>query len=146
MKQIANEAFFKWVEEEISLSREVTFRVRGNSMFPLLKDGRDSVVLYPCVGEELRVMDVVLFKYKGRHVLHRIVRIEGDTFYMQGDGVLVNKEKCTAGDVVGKVCMVIRPSGTEIPTTKWSWRLPSMLWRKTGVFKGCLLRVLRHMI
>ena len=58
MKQLPNEAFFEWVEEELSQDRPVTFRVRGSSMFPLLKDGKDSVMLYPCVGEELRVMDV----------------------------------------------------------------------------------------
>ena len=146
MKQIANDMFFSWVESEIEAGREVRFRLKGHSMFPLLRNGKDDVVLQPCAYDALKVMDVVLFRYGGKHLLHRIIRIEGDTLYMQGDGVMVSEEKCTASDVVGKVCMVIRPSGVEIPTSKWRWRLPSILWRKTGVLRGFLLRVLRHMI
>ena len=146
MKQIANDMFFSWVESEIEAGRAVRFRLKGHSMFPLLRNGKDVVVLQPCTYDTLKVMDVVLFRYRGKHLLHRIIRIERDTLYMQGDGVLVNEEKCTASDVVGKVCMVIRPSGVEIPTSGWRWRLPSILWRKTGVLRGYLLRVLRHMI
>ena len=54
MKQIPNDFFFSWVEKEIAEGRNVRFRLKGNSMFPLLRDGRDVVVLYPCTEDELR--------------------------------------------------------------------------------------------
>ena len=44
MKRIANECFFAWVESEIKSGRSVKFRVKGNSMMPLLRNGKDEVV------------------------------------------------------------------------------------------------------
>ncbi len=144
MKQLPNEAFFEWVEEELSQDRPVTFRVRGNSMFPLLKDGKDSVMLYPCVGEELRVMDVVLFKYKGRHVMHRIVSIDGDKLSMQGDGLPMTYEHCLRGDVLGRVGFVIKSSGKKLDVHSKKWMWPSALWCRMGVMRRYFLRIWRY--
>ena len=46
MKRIANECFFcvGW-ESEIKSGRSVKFRVKGNSMMPLLRNGKDEVVV-----------------------------------------------------------------------------------------------------
>ena len=59
MKQIPNELFFAWVESEIADGRSVRFRLKGNSMFPLLRNGKDDVILYSCQIDELKPMDVV---------------------------------------------------------------------------------------
>lgn len=45
MKIVANDTFFAWVEAEIAAGRPVRFRLKGNSMFPLLRNGKDVVVL-----------------------------------------------------------------------------------------------------
>ena len=58
MRKIPNELFFSRVEAEIAGGRPVRFRLKGWSMFPLLRDGRDEVVLYPCTEDELQPMDV----------------------------------------------------------------------------------------
>ena len=144
MKQIPNELFFAWIEKEIAEGRSVQFRLKGFSMFPLLRNERDEVVLSPCQENELRPMDVVLFRYQGKHVLHRIIRREGSKLYIQGDGSFVAKEECLTSDVVGKVCIVVRPSGKHIDVNSWQWRLPSTMWRRTGIFRKLFLRVLLH--
>ena len=92
MKQIPNELFFAWIEKEIAEGRSVQFRLKGYSMFPLLRNECDEVVLTPCQENELRPMDVVLFRYQGKHVLHRIIRREGSKLYIQGDGSFVAKK------------------------------------------------------
>ena len=66
-------------------------------------------------------MDVVLFRYRGKHVLHRIICREGERLLIQGDGSIVAKEECTVDDVVGKVVQICRPSGKEIPVGSWQW-------------------------
>lgn len=142
MKQIPNEVFFAWVEQEIAEGRSVRFRLKGQSMFPLLRNERDEVVLYPCREEELQPMDVVLFRYQGKHVLHRILRREGNCLYLRGDGSYVAKEMCATADVVGKVQEVIRPSGKMIPVDAWQWRMGSRLWCGLGIFRNPCLRVL----
>ena len=77
MKKVANDVFFAWVEEGIAQGKTVRFRLKGNSMFPLLRNGKDEVTLEKCPNESLKPMDVVLFRYRGGHVLHRILQRKG---------------------------------------------------------------------
>ena len=146
MKHIPNNIFFTWVEQEIKTGRSVRFRIKGQSMFPLLRDGKDEVILQPFLKEELAPMDVVLFKFKDKHMLHRIIRKEDERLYIQGDGSFVAKEECTTNDVIGKVGIIVKPSGKMIPTDSWKWKIPSFLWTKTGVFKSYLLRLLHRIM
>ena len=141
MKMVANNVFFSWLEEEIAQGKPVRFRLKGNSMFPLLRNGKDVVVLEKCPAESLQPMDVVLFRYRGKHVLHRIIRREGERLLIQGDGSIVAKEECTVDDVVGKVLRICRPSGKEIPVGSWQWTIPSRMWHGLGFMRTWLLRV-----
>lgn len=145
MKQIPNELFFSWVESEIAEGRSVRFRLKGHSMYPLLRNGRDEVLLYPCSAGELKPMDLILFKYNGKHLLHRIIKIDGSRLYIQGDGSIKAKEQCTAADVVGKVKAVIRPSGKTISVDDWRWTLPSNIWQRAGFLRGLILRIHYHL-
>jgi hypothetical protein len=119
----------------------VILRLKGNSMYPLLRNGKDVVVLGKCPAESLQPMDVVLFRYRGKHVLHRIIRREGERLLIQGDGSIVAKEECTVDDVVGKVVQICRPSGKEIPVGSWQWTIPGRVWRGLGFLRIWLLIV-----
>ena len=145
MKQIPNDLFFAWVETEIAEGRSVQFRLKGVSMFPLIRNGKDEVVLHPCSAEDLRPMDVVLFKYKGQYLLHRIIKREGKRLIIQGDGSFVAKEMCTTDDVVGKVYAIVRRHDKVIYVDSWKWKLPSLLWRNTGLLRPYLLYILRRL-
>ncbi len=140
MKTIPNDTFFACVEAELAEGRPVRFRLKGNSMFPLLQNGKDVVVLEKCPAESLQPMDVVLFRYRGKHVLHRIIRREGECLLIQGDGSIVAKEECKVDDVVGKVVQICRPSGKILSVDSWQWRIPSRLWRGLGFLRTWLLR------
>ena len=141
MKKVDNDTFFAWVESEIEAGHAVRFRLKGHSMFPLLRNGKDVVILEKCPAESLQPMDVVLFRYRGKHVLHRIIRREGERLLIQGDGSIVAKEECTVDDVVGKVLRICRPSGKEIPVGSWQWTIPSRMWHGLGFMRTWLLRV-----
>lgn len=141
MKTIPNDTFFACVEAELAEGRPVRFRLKGNSMFPLLRNGKDVVVLRKCPAESLQPMDVVLFRYRGKHVLHRIIRREGERLLIQGDGSIVAKEECTVNDVVGKVLRICRPSGKEIPVGSWQWTIPSRMWHGLGFLRNWILRM-----
>ena len=90
--------------------------------------------------ESLQPMDVVLFRYWGKHVLHHIIRREGERLLIQGDGSIVAKEECTVDDVVGKVVQICRSSGKVLSVDSWQWRIPSRLWRGLGFLRTWLLR------
>ena len=141
MKQIPNDLFFAWVESKIAEGRSVKFRLKGNSMFPLLRNGKDEVILEKCFPENLKPMDVILFRYRGAHVLHRIIKRKGNDLLIQGDGSIVAMEHCTVNDVVGKVTSICRSSGKTILIDSWKWKLYSHLWRRMGCSRKWILKV-----
>ena len=141
MMKVSNDIFFAWVEEEIAQGKPVRFRLKGNSMFPLLKNEKDSVILEKCPTDELKPMDVVLFRYRGSHVLHRIIQRNGDDLLIQGDGSIVAIEQCMVNDVVGKVTSICRSSGKILSVNDWKWTFPSHLWRCSNFMRKFLLRV-----
>ena len=141
MKKVSNDVFFAWVEEEIAQGKPVRFRLKGNSMFPLLRNMKDSVILEKCSMHDLKPMDVVLFRYRGTYVLHRIIQRTGDDLLIQGDGSIVAMEQCTVNDVVGKVTGICRPSGKIASVENWKWKLSSRLWRTSNSMRKFLLRV-----
>lgn len=145
MKQIPNDLFFHWVEGEIAQGRSVQFLLKGVSMYPLIRGCKDKIVLSPCSPGELRPMDVVLFRYRGQHLLHRIIRRDGDLLTIKGDGSYTAVEVCNVSQVIGRVQAVIRPSGKEIPVVSWKWKLPSFIWNKMGILRNPILKILHHM-
>ena len=105
-KTIPNTAALKIIEEYIHAGMSVKLTVRGNSMSPLLLDGIDSVMLHPCIATELKPQEIILFRYKGSFMLHRIIQIElsaGEyqisSITTKGDA-MVHTETITSEDVV----------------------------------------------
>ena len=97
MKQLPNECFFAWVEEELSRTGSVRFRVKGVSMQPLLRNGRDEVEVRPVDPATVRPGDILLFRYRGRHILHRLIRQDGMIYYLRGDNAW-SEERCVGTD------------------------------------------------
>jgi len=75
IKKIPNIDALKIIEESIKAGTTVQLTVRGNSMSPLLMDGVDVVTLRPFIPAELKPGVIILFRYKERFVLHRIIHI-----------------------------------------------------------------------
>ena len=141
-EKIDNELFFAWVKEELAEGRSVRFRVKGFSMLPMLRTEKDEVVPFPYQDADPQPWDVVLFRYKGRDIMHRIIRKEGDSYTIQGDGVLSGYEKCSREDIVGVVRQVIRPSGRIVHTDSRIWRWESKAWRSLGILRYFPLKFL----
>ena len=74
-KKIPNTDALKIIEESIKAGTTVQLTVRGNSMSPLLMDGVDVVRLRPFIPDELKPGVIIIFRYRERFVLHRIIHI-----------------------------------------------------------------------
>ena len=145
MMLLPNQLFSEQVEAMLAEGREVQIRMKGHSMRPLLRSERDSVVLKPCNPARLQPGDVVLFRSHGRHILHRIVRRDGDRLTLAGDGNYKITEQCTTGDVAGIAVRAIRTSGRTVDFNSPGWRLRSRLWLSIPPWlRRQLLRVLWH--
>ncbi len=138
---ISNDCFFAEVVQRLEAGQSVRFRVKGTSMTPLLRDGKEEVVVYPCTTGSPKCWDVVLFRYHGHYVLHRIIRCTGSSFVLQGDGVWASHEECRMENVAGVVRQVVRPSGKVVCTSSLAWRWKSRLWCRLGPLRRFALRL-----
>jgi|GEM_PF-2820388 len=73
--------------EKISRGESFWLTVTGGSMSPTLHDESDSVYIEPLAGK-LKVGDIPLVMDGGEHcILHRVIRMDGDVFYLRGDAL-----------------------------------------------------------
>ncbi|MDR1653739.1 MAG: S24/S26 family peptidase [Prevotellaceae bacterium] len=144
MKIIDNELFFSEIEKIISAGENVSITVKGRSMMPLLHNRRDAVVLAPVDTKTLAVGQIVLFRYNERHLLHRIVKIDGDNIVIQGDGTR-SAENATRADIVAVAVAIIRKNRkkTMLPN-RWE-NLYFRLWLLLKPFRRYLLAIHRRL-
>jgi len=117
------------IEEEIRTAGRLVYSNRGTSMLPLIREGKDAVVLVRPEGR-LRKYDVPLYKPKpfdGQYVLHRIIRVRGNDYIIRGDNCITKEIGIKDEDIVGVLYSVLR-SGRELKTTDLKYRLYSHVW------------------
>ena len=125
--------------------QSVTIVVRGYSMRPFLEDRRDKVILTP--PRKPNIGDVVLARIaENRYAIHRVIKIENDTYTMQGDGNPTHmKEEFTDADIIGIAQAFIR-KGKHITTSSFTWRGYSFIWRILKPLRRIILGVYRRVM
>ena len=75
------------IEEQLAVNGRIMYHVNGDSMLPLLKQGRDAAVIVAVKpGQRLKKYDVPLYKRaNGQYVLHRILKVGKDSYTTCGD-------------------------------------------------------------
>ena len=144
--RLKNDIFFAEVEQLLAEGRQVVILARGNSMRPLLRDGRDKIVLRRANDEDIRKGAVMLFRHRGSHVMHRVTRIEGDVVIFEGDGNYKLQEVVTRKDIVAVVEAVVRPSGRRIECSSRRWRFLSFMWlSQMRIERRVILGIMRRL-
>lgn len=140
--RIENDILIPELARLLASGKEVRFTPSGVSMRPFIEGDKDSVILAP-VNDRPKRGDILLVKATtlcGRqtYVLHRLVRIENDVFFLQGDGNLSGEEACSLGDIIGRVVRIENAKGRRKMLTRgylWFWLKPVRKW---------LLKIYRH--
>jgi len=131
--------------ESISISIEnggqFSMITAGTSMMPLLRNRKDTVVLTK-QSEKLKLFDIPLYKRKnGQFVLHRVLKIDENTYSMCGDNQLTLERGITDSDVVAVVSKIVR-NGKEIDlNNSWSYSLYVFLWCRCFFLRFAVLKV-----
>lgn len=143
---VENEVLLPKVAELIAAGHTVTLRVKGHSMNPFLRHGRDLVTLAPFEPKQLHPGVVVLAREKGssRIVLHRIIHREGVQLTLQGDGNVQGTEQTMVSLVMGRVVEVIRGSN-HYAVEGHTWRCYSRCWLSLRPVRRWLLAVYRRL-
>lgn len=144
--ELSNELFFAEVEQLISQGENVTITIKGNSMRPWLQNSKHKVIVKPLADSILQCGDIALFRYKGKHILHRVVKIENDKIIFSGDGNIGIKEHASKDDVIALVESIITPSGRVIECNSNEWKTKSKLWLALPQFaRRIILGILRRL-
>ena len=141
-----NDTIARLVEEQLGQAGgTAVLRVRGNSMWPFLRDNRDRVMLRASAAERVRVGDVLFFRYEGRYLLHRVVRRLRDGWLLRGDNCWTRHvERCREEDVIGVVTRVWRGE-REWSCASWTWRCASRVWMATYALRVAVMAVRRRL-
>ncbi len=117
----------------------VRMTVNGSSMTPFIHDGDvvelKSVCCLPAVG------DIVLAQSPGpdgRYRVHRVVRLEGDRFFLCGDAQKQWEGPFTRRDVLGKAVVSYRHGRRRVMDCG-PWRFAGLMWARYGPLGRWLL-------
>ena len=133
---LPNEVMLEEIAVLLAEGREVVFRPKGNSMLPFIRGDRDSVILRK--KEQVEIGDILLVRYRGRYVLHRLIRRDGDRLTLMGDGNIAGTETCGEADVIGTVVAVEKDNGRRRQPGK------ARLWRALKPFRRIILALYRR--
>ena len=119
--------------------QRVRLTLNGSSMLPFIIDG-DVVELEPM--RSMPMLGDILFvrcACIGREVVHRVVELKGDTFFLRGDMQARCKVPFTEKNIIGKVVALHR-NGHRRFIDSGFWRLAGLLWLRTSPLGFFLLR------
>lgn len=139
---IPNDEFFTAVRQMLDSGKEVDFTVTGNSMWPLLKHGRDRVVLTSCKAQDIRKGDVILFEaLPSKYLLHRVTKLNANTFETTGDFNTFRDGSFSRECVIGKAVKTVR-NGKSYSTKSFFMRFYSAFWRSFYFARKPLIKLL----
>ena len=131
-------------EEILARDGQLVYTNVGDSMLPLIRQGRDLLVIKPKTGR-LKKYDIPLYRRdSGQYVLHRILKVRPDDYVICGDNRWSREYGITDRHIVGVLTAIIR-DGKEIPMTDWRLRLYAHLWCDLFSLRAGILRCLSVM-
>ncbi len=126
-------------EQELERNGRLVFTNVGDSLKPLIRQGRDLLIIEKPKGR-LKKYDVPLYKRSsGQYVLHRIMKVREKDYVICGDNRRKLETGVTDRQIIGVLTAVVR-DGKEIPVTDLRYRLYVHLWCDFFPIRAVILR------
>ena len=127
------------IEEYISRPKEVIFTAKGNSMRPLLRNGKDQLILRAYNREELPVGTVVLYQRADMSFsAHRIIGKNDNGFIMMGDFQTRREEGISPSSIKAVVVGFIKKGREFSADNKW-YLCYMRFWMKSKFIRKCYI-------
>lgn len=124
--QTSMDALMPLFREQLEAGRTIRFSPRGISMLPMLRQGKDSVVLSP-LPEKLKKYDLPLYQRdNGQYVLHRVVEA-GETYTCVGDNQFALENGLRHEQMIALVTAFDRGEKSH-SVEEWQYKLYCRLW------------------
>jgi len=122
----------KTPEEMLALCGEIPFATKGRSMWPFVRDNPDAVRIGR-IEKEIVKGDVILFRYQGRVLLHRVCGQDENGFITRGDNCIACETGIAEEDVIGILTGVTRKGSIRTPGGI-GYKLYKALWCSNRFF------------
>lgn len=139
---------FSRIEDVLAAEGSMLQKTVGVSMLPMLKSGRDQVVL-SVPQQPLKVDDVVLYRRGENYVLHRIIAIDGDNLIIRGDNCIEKELGYVKDDIIAILSGFYKGNRyIDCETSKGyklyikAWKVISPLWRMILRCKFALINII----
>lgn len=127
------------IRQQLDNGETVRFLPRGISMLPMLRQGRDAVILSP-LPEKLKKYDLPLYRRDdGHYVLHRIIRV-GKTYTCMGDNQLDPEPGVRHDQMIGLVTAFTRDNQV-VSVNAWQYRLYCRVWPLAQFARKCWRKI-----
>ncbi|MCI0920749.1 S24/S26 family peptidase [Sphingobacterium rhinopitheci] len=124
--KLSNDILLGSVVELIKNGKHVKINISGSSMQPFLFDG-DAILLTNISFSTIKLGDIILAKYNGAYVLHRVIRKKNSCVFIAGDNNLSQIEKIEAINILAIAVKLFR-SNRVISLTSIYSRLLGVIW------------------
>lgn len=136
-KIVSMDEIISLIKEQIENNGEVSFTPKGNSMLPLFRNNRDTVVIGKAT-KRLEKYQIALYVRKsGQYVLHRVIKVNADSYVMRGDNQFVNEFGIRHDQIIGAVNSFTR-NGKKYRTDNKIYKVYCILWVGTVKMRKCL--------
>lgn len=139
-------------EEELIRKGSIMYPNVGNSMMPLIRQGRDILIIKrpkewnrDCGNTtiKLRRLDVPLYKRSnGVYVLHRILKVRSNDYVICGDNRYHKEYGITDKNIIGVMTGIVR-DGKEISVRDMKYRIYSHIWCDLFIVRVIVLKAKR---
>ncbi|HIU68495.1 MAG TPA: S24/S26 family peptidase [Candidatus Scubalenecus merdavium] len=118
---------------------------KGNSMWPLLHENKDNIIVLKTQGR-LKKYDVpVYIAESGKYTLHRIVRVRENDYVIMGDNLLT-KEYVTDSQICGRLAGFYKNGKKYVDCdTSRLYKLYSRVWVFLIPVRPCIMALHRFL-
>jgi hypothetical protein len=125
-------------DEQLRLHGRIIYTNVGHSMMPLIKEGRDVMIIERPEGR-LKKYDIPLYvRPSGQYVLHRILEVREGSYVISGDNCST-REAVSDEQIIGVLTGIIR-RGRTLSLDRLSYKIYTHLWCDLFPIRAFIIR------
>ena len=144
MREVDTQEYLAMLKELVEEGHQVSLLISGSSMHPFLIHHRDTI-FFQKPNRELQVGDMVFYQRRDKkYVMHRIVKIRPEGFYMIGDAQREIEGPLDREQIFGLVTAVNR-KGRLLRPGDFCWEFFARIWPRIIPLRGLINRIYRKL-
>lgn len=115
-------------EEELTQTGHLICPNVGNSMLPLIRQGKDLMVIVPKPQRRLRPLEAIFYRRGEKYLLHRVFWRRKNDYLIGADNRIFAEKGITDDAIIGVLHAILRNGKTELPVHSFPYQAYLFLW------------------